>query len=94
MKNKGHNLIGTKLLCKFTLVTNNRRDNDVSGQQIHFFKNRKYLIVDYKYESSGWFYIFDSELSKNCHINKQHLNSYFYSKKELRTLKLNNIEKI
>jgi len=84
--------IGNNVVCKYTLVTNNRKDNDISGKQVHFSEGKSYKVVDYKVVDGEWCYILHSELSNNCHIPEKRIKSWFYTQKELRKLKLKEIE--
>lgn len=80
--------VGDNILCKCALVTNNRKDNHVSGQQIHFFKGRYYKIVDYVFNVWEYEYVIKSELTNTCHIPERSIHAWFYNDKELRKLKL------
>jgi len=86
--------IGNRVLCKNTFVTNYRKDNNVIGQMIHFFKGRYYIIIDYKFLDNEWQFIFKSELSEHCRLPEKSLYNWFYCEKELRKLKLNKINKL
>ena len=84
--------VGTKVLCKHAWVTNNRIDNSVEGQMIHFFKNMFYEIVDYREHDGEWVFVLKSELSNKCRIRIDNMRGFFYTEKELRKLKLEKLE--
>lgn len=84
MKDNGFE-VGDKLLCK----------NSCSTYKISFEKGKEYIITDIlrnawyvKDEEDRFYYINDDNNSKIEIVNVEVLNRFFYTKKEIRYLKL------
>ena len=80
--------VGNKLCCKNSVIT--------PDGKIHFVKNKSYEIKKIKYHTAGHitYYIFQSEYSDNSHMPVEQIDYFFYSKKELRKVKLDKVNDI
>ena len=75
--------IGDNVLCKLSFKVD---DNT------HFIKGKYYDIHDYKIlDVYHYYYVLTSELSNNSHIYKENMCKYFYTKTQLRKLKLDKL---
>ena len=96
--------IGDKLLCKNDLITDMIYD-DTLTDMISFIKGKyyevydiriiedKYTVVDMKDYNDTYFYFFISELNKDFSFwYAPYFYEYFYTKNELRTMKLDKLK--
>ena len=80
---------GDKIICKKTVTTS---DPFSDLPMVHYIKGKSYEVVGYNDNFSGE-YVLKSEKCDTSNVPANYIWNYFYTKSELRKLKLESLKK-